>query len=408
MPPVGRTGAIVANPFDQPRRSTPIIVAAALALVATVAVVGLVVNRDGAEAASGACSGDTDLRITASAPVAGVLKGYADDFDDWVDGRSGLPCTTTRITSASPQEFSASLTKALDGDTKTAPTTWVPDSSQWSAVLSRDPRLAQVLPRTYPVVAATPVVFAAPRPMAEALGWPKTQPSWAQLSAMAADPAGWASVKHPEWGRMRLEWPNPLTSTAGLGSTVAVYRDLAAGAEATDDLRRRLVTAHNAVGGATSDLSGALAALRKPAAKEPARPEGHPDRARDRAGGRGVQRGQAGRRGRGHLPAGGLDRQRGPRAGTPGRVGQPRAAAGLRGLRRLRRARQGAGRPPRRGLARRTARLQGRRRCRRRRHRARSTPPPSRARTSSPGRCRTGPPWTAAGRCSSSSTPPVR
>jgi Ca-activated chloride channel family protein len=258
------------EPIRQPRRSTPIIVAAVLALVATVAVVGLVVNRDGAEAASGACSGDTDLRITASAPVAGVLKGYADDFDDWVDGRSGLPCTTTRITSASPQEFSASLTKALDGDTKSAPTTWVPDSSQWSSVLSRDPRLAQVLPRTYPVVAATPVVFAAPRPMAEALGWPKTQPSWAQLSAMAADPAGWASVKHPEWGRMRLEWPSPLTSTAGLGSTVAVYRDLAVGAEATDDLRRRLVTAHNAVGGATSDLSGALAALRKPAAKEPA------------------------------------------------------------------------------------------------------------------------------------------
>src|SRR5215204_3750827 len=75
------------EPTRQPRTSTPIIVVAALALVATVAVVGLVVNRDGAEAASGACSGDTDLRITASAPVAGVLKGYADDFDEWVDGR---------------------------------------------------------------------------------------------------------------------------------------------------------------------------------------------------------------------------------------------------------------------------------------------------------------------------------
>ena len=61
---------------------------------------------------------------------------------------------------------------------------------------------------------------------------------------------------------MRLDWPDPLTSTAGLGSTVAVYRDLAIGAEATDDLRRRLVTAHNAVNGATGNLSGALAALR--------------------------------------------------------------------------------------------------------------------------------------------------
>ena len=244
------------------------IVVAVLALVATAAGIGALASRNGAEAAGGGCSGETSLRVTASAPLAAVLTDYADDFDTWVEDRAGLPCTRTQIRSASPQEFSASLTKALDGDTKGAPTTWMPDSSQWAAVLARDPRLAQVLPRNYPVVAASPVVFAAPRPMAEALGWPARQPSWEQLSGLAANPAGWASVKHPEWGRMRLEWPNPLTSTAGLGSTVAVYRDLAIGAEATDDLRRRLVTAHNAVGGATSDLSGALAVLRQPDAKE--------------------------------------------------------------------------------------------------------------------------------------------
>ena len=62
--------------------------------------------------------------------------------------------------------------RALDGDTDDAPTTWMPDSSLWRSVLARDPRLAAVLPRNYPVVAASPVVFAAPRPMAEALGWP--------------------------------------------------------------------------------------------------------------------------------------------------------------------------------------------------------------------------------------------
>ena len=105
--------------------------------------------------------------------------------------------------------------------------------------------------------------------MAEALGWPDTQPSWEQLSALAANPAGWGAVKHPEWGKVNLQWPDPLTSTAGLGSTVAVYRDLAIGAEATDDLRRRLVTAHNAVNGATGNLSGALAALRASGASAP-------------------------------------------------------------------------------------------------------------------------------------------
>ena len=244
------------------RRRWPFVLAAVLVLVALVVTLGLVLLRDDAEATTAGCSGKADLRIAAAPELASVLKGYADDFDTWVEDRAGVPCTTTRITSASPQELSEQVGRALDGDSSTAPTTWVPDSSLWRAVLARDPRLASVLPRTYPVVAATPVVFAAPRPMAEALGWPDTQPSWAQLSTLAADPAGWAAVKHPEWGRVRLDWPDPLTSTAGLGSTVAVYRDLAIGAEATDDLRRRLVTAHNAVSGATGNLSGALAALR--------------------------------------------------------------------------------------------------------------------------------------------------
>ncbi len=94
----------------------------------------------------------------------------------------------------------------------------MPDSSLWRAVLARDPRLASVLPRNYPVVAATPVVFAAPRPMAEALGWPDTQPSWAQLSALAANPAGWGSRQAPRVGRgaTRLAGPTDLDRRAGL------------------------------------------------------------------------------------------------------------------------------------------------------------------------------------------------
>ncbi len=237
-------------------------VLAVVVLMAVVAGIGLAVHRDDAEATAASCSGRADLRVAAAPALSSTLREYAHDFDTWVKDRAGVPCTTTQITAASPQELAEQVSAALDGDTANAPTTWVPDSSLWRSVLARDPRISAVLPRNYPVVAATPVVFAAPRPMAEALGWPEKQPSWEQLSALAADPAGWAAVKHPEWGRVRLDWPDPLTSTAGLGSTVAVYRDLAIGADATDDLRRRLVTAHNAVNGATGNLSGALAALR--------------------------------------------------------------------------------------------------------------------------------------------------
>lgn len=242
----------------------------AIAVLLAASLVALLLTRGTAGALVAGCSGDVELLISASPPVAAVLGDLADDFDAWVDERDGTPCTTTRITSATPQELSAALSRALDGDTRGAPTTWVPDSSLWATVLARDPRLAGALPRTYPVVAASPVVFAAPRPMAEALGWPGTQPSWETLSALANDPRGWATAGHPEWGRLRLEWPNALTSTAGLGSTIAVYRDLAIGVEATDELRRRLVTAHNAVGGSTGDLSVALGALRTADAADPA------------------------------------------------------------------------------------------------------------------------------------------
>jgi Ca-activated chloride channel family protein len=235
---------------------------AVVVLMGVVAGIGLVVVRDDAEATAGSCTGTAALRIAAAPAISSTLKVFAHEFDSWSKDRTEVPCTSTEIVTASPQEVAEQVGRALDGDTAEAPTTWVPDSSLWRTVLARDPRLGAVLPRTYPVVASTPVVFAAPRPMAEALGWPKRQPSWEQLSAMAADPAGWSAVKHPEWGSVRLDWPDPLTSTAGLGSTVAVYRDLAIGAEATDDLRRRLVTAHNAVTGATGTLSGALAALR--------------------------------------------------------------------------------------------------------------------------------------------------
>ena len=252
------------------RRRWPWVVAGLAVVTALVGTIGIVLFRDEAEAiVAQGCTGKAALRISAAPAIASTLRNVAHDFDTWVQDREGVPCTTTEITAASAQEVADSVGRALDGDTAEAPTTWVPDSSLWRSVLARDPRLSSVLPRNYPVVAATPVVFAAPAPMAQALGWPDTQPSWEQLSALAANPAGWSAAKHPEWGRVNLQWPDPLTSTAGLGSTIAVYRDLAIGADATDDLRRRLVTAHNALSGATGNLSGALAALRADGATAP-------------------------------------------------------------------------------------------------------------------------------------------
>ena len=83
------------------------------------------------------------------------------------------------------------------------PVVWSPASSAWGAVL--DQRLADKgQPPTAPEGAQafmlTPLVIAMPRPMAEALGWPGTPIGYADILALAQDPAGWGGQGPPRVG----------------------------------------------------------------------------------------------------------------------------------------------------------------------------------------------------------------
>ena len=67
----------------------------------------------------------------------------------------------------------------------------------------------------------TPTVYAATgfamwRPMAEALGWPDEPIGWDQIAELAADPQGWATYGHPEWGTFKFGHSHPEYSTTGL------------------------------------------------------------------------------------------------------------------------------------------------------------------------------------------------
>ena len=66
-------------------------------------------------------------------------------------------------------------------------------------------------------------MIAMPRPMAEALGWPKAQIGWGTLFDLAQDPQGWGAYGHPEWGAFRLGKTNPNFSTSGLHALVGSY-----------------------------------------------------------------------------------------------------------------------------------------------------------------------------------------
>jgi Ca-activated chloride channel family protein len=51
--------------------------------------------------------------------------------------------------------------------------------------------------------------------MAEALGWPDKPIGWDEIVALSADPKGWGSYGHPEWGEFKFGHAHPEQSTTG-------------------------------------------------------------------------------------------------------------------------------------------------------------------------------------------------
>ena len=129
-------------------------------------------------------------------------------------------------------------------DVVARPDIWSPSSSIWvtrlrAAVAAKAQADGRARVRTVaePVsLAITPVVIAMPLPMATALGWPDTQIGWRDLLALAADPGGWTSKGHPEWGAFKIAKTNPEESTTGLLATIATASALAGGELRTEAL----------------------------------------------------------------------------------------------------------------------------------------------------------------------------
>src|SRR6185295_5793043 len=68
----------------------------------------------------------------------------------------------------------------------------------------------------------SPVVIAMWKPMAQALGWGEKPVGWADIFALARNPAGWAAYGHPEWGHFKFGHTHPEYSNSGLISALAI------------------------------------------------------------------------------------------------------------------------------------------------------------------------------------------
>jgi Ca-activated chloride channel homolog len=111
------------------------------------------------------------------------------------------------------------------------PDVWVPASSAWALQVQlkrQATKQLDVIPFERPKVATTPMVFAMPRPMAQALGWPQRPLGWAELLEMVQSGQGWEAFNQPDWGPFRLGKLDPNLSTPGLealiGAVFAVTR----------------------------------------------------------------------------------------------------------------------------------------------------------------------------------------
>jgi Ca-activated chloride channel family protein len=104
------------------------------------------------------------------------------------------------------------------------PDAWVPDATVWARRAAVNPVVARMLPEQQPSMARSVSVIAMPKPMAQALGWPKAQITWSGLVNDVAA-AGWARYGKPEWGPLRIVVTDPTKTTAGLLAVAQMSSD---------------------------------------------------------------------------------------------------------------------------------------------------------------------------------------
>lgn len=176
-------------------------------------------------------TGCTTVVMAASPEKAGLLKQMAGRYngdDPEVDGTCVRAEVFSKSSGAGAEALARGWDERIDGGPK--PDVWSPSASTW-AVIVRQRTTAldkpDVIPgeraADLPSIAQTPLVFAMPKPMAEALGWPGKAIGFGDLRSLARDPAGWGKYGHPEWGQFRLGKTNPDFSTSGLHATIGSY-----------------------------------------------------------------------------------------------------------------------------------------------------------------------------------------
>ena len=206
------------------RRPTALVAAACILLVLALGIGGFVlfVNQP---AQSLACrEGNLPLQVVVSPDQAGVVSQAAAEYERRRPA-VGDRCVDVQVRGTDSVEAAGALSTGWDESTQgPRPDVWVPASSTWAlqvALRQQAARQEVVIPFDYPKVATTPMVMAMPKPMAEAMGWPRAPMSFRKLLGAVTNPEGWKALGHPEWGAFKLGKTDPNLSTPGLEALIA-------------------------------------------------------------------------------------------------------------------------------------------------------------------------------------------
>ncbi|PZG02554.1 VWA domain-containing protein [Micromonospora deserti] len=198
--------------------------------------------------AAAGCATETALTVAAAPEVAPAVRSTVAALEH---GGGGGACVRVSVNAVSPVDVAAVISARhganlagvgrANGATPD-PDVWIPDSSIWLS------RLTSAAPAFVPSdgtsIASSPVVVAAPEPVAARLGWTDTQLTWRSLLSQVTSGVGVnAGIVEPTRDVAGLSALLALTTATGSAEpqlTTAALRTLAIGrSEVREDLTAR-------------------------------------------------------------------------------------------------------------------------------------------------------------------------
>ncbi len=199
-------------------------------IVVALGVVGLglllrgVSNSSGPAANNQAAStplpaGSVEVKIESSNTKEDWMNQMVKDFNaSGAKTGSGKPIVVTVVHGGS----GTGLDNILSGSSK--PVVYSPGTYVWIDQLNQkwsDQYNKKLIKADCPALTSEPFGIAMWKPMAEALGWPNKPIKLSDIAKLAANPQGWASVGHPQWGTFKFGHGHPDYSNSGLLTMVA-------------------------------------------------------------------------------------------------------------------------------------------------------------------------------------------